>query len=268
MRRNLEKNDATCFFPEPLKEQDQALHFHSYLEIYCVVKGNAFVTVCGDNRLLTQGQMVIVSPFENHSCEAVGCAEVFTLCIGSDYIGHLSAVYPNKWLHRWLTEDKANSIICDYIRKNITQTLEGESKLQKIGIACQLFFMIVEHYGLREHKEISRQDQLLIAEIVQYIYDNSSEKITLEILAKRFYLSPTFLSKKLRKQIGVDLRAFVNDIRVCKAIRMKDTPEGRNRKIEDIAFACGFSSMSTFYRCYKRNYSFRKAQAADKIPQE
>lgn len=268
MRRNLEKNDATCLLLESLKKQDQELHFHSYLEIYCVVKGSAFVAVCGDNRLLTQGQMVIVSPFENHSCEAAGYAEVLTLCVGSDYIAHLPVVYPNKWLPRWLTEDKANSIICDYIRKNITQTLEEESKLQKIGIACQLFAIIVEYYGLLEHKEISRQDQLLIAEIVQYIYDNSSEKITLEILAKRFYLSPTFLSKKLRKQICMDLRAFVNDIRVCKAVRMMNTPEGRNRKIEDIAFACGFSSMSTFYRCYKRNYSFREAQAADKIPQE
>ena len=253
---------------ESLKEQDRELHFHSYLEIYCVVKGNAFVAVCGDSRLLTQGQMVIVSPFENHSCEAVGDAEVFSLCIGSDYIGHLPAVCPNKWLPRWLTEDKANSIICDYIRRDITQTLEGESERQKNGFASQLFSMIVEHYGLLEHKGISRRDQALIAEIVQYIYDNSSEKITLEILAKRFYLSPTFLSKKLRKQICMDLRAFVNDIRVRNAIRMMDTPEGRNRKVEDIAFACGFSSMSTFYRCYKRNYSFRKAQESDKILQE
>jgi YesN/AraC family two-component response regulator len=267
MRRNSEQYEATCLLPELLKEQDRELHFHSYLEIYCVVKGNAFVAVCGDNRLLTQGQMVIVSPFENHSCEAVREAEIIVVRVAKEYLGQFTALYPDKKLPRWLTNAETNRGIYEYIQKNFSQVSE-EDLLQKTGIVCQLISMITKDYALVEQKETSARDQLLIAEIVQYIYDHCNEKLTLEVLSKQFYLSPTFLSKKLRKQICVDLRAFVNDIRVCKAVRMMDAPEGRSRKIEDIAFACGFSSMSTFYRCYKRNYSFRKAQVADEIPQE
>lgn len=263
MSKNLEKTEAVCFLAEPLTRKDRELHFHKCLEIYCVVKGKAFVRVSGDNRLLTQGQMVIVNPFENHSCESVGDAEVLVVRIGTNYLGHFSASYPDKQLPRWLTDAQINSAIRENIEENFAQVQERESELHKIGIACQLLSIVIEGYGLVEQRNVSERDQVLIAEIVQYIYDHCSETVTLEALSKRFYLSPTILSKKLRKQICVDFRVFVNDIRIHKAVQMMDAPENRDKKIEDIAILCGFSSMSTFYRCYKRNYGFRRMRAAE-----
>ena len=263
MGRNLEKIEAVCFLAEPLTRKDWELHFHRCLEIYGVVKGKAFVRVSGENRLLTQGQMVIVNPFENHSCETVGEAEVLVVRIGTNYLGHFSASYPDKKLPRWLTDAQINSPIREYVEENFVQAQEGKSELHKIGIARQLLSIVLEGYGLLEKKGVSERDQVLIAEIVQYIYDHCSETVTLEVLSKRFYLAPTILSKKLRKQICVDFRVFVNDIRIHKVVQMMEAPENRDKRIEDIAFLCGFSSMSTFYRCYKRNYSFRRIPAAE-----
>lgn len=263
MSRNLDKTEAVCFSAEPLTRKDRELHFHRCLEIYCVVMGKAFVRVSGDNRLLTQGQMVIVNPFENHSCETVGEAEVLVVRIGTNYLDHFSSAYPDKKLPRWLTDTQTNSTIREYIEGNFVQAQERESELHKIGIACQLLSIVIEGYGLVEQEDISERDQVLIAEIVQYIYDHCSETVTLEALSKRFYLSPTILSKKLRKQICVDFRVFVNDIRIHKAVQMMEAPENRDKRIEDIAFLCGFSSMSTFYRCYKRNYSFHRMRTAE-----
>jgi YesN/AraC family two-component response regulator len=121
----------------------------------------------------------------------------------------------------------------------------------------------MECYGLVEQGDISERDKVLITEMIQYIYDHCSENITLETLSKVFYLSPSILSKKLRKQICVDFRIFVNDIRIHKAVRMMEAPKNRKKKIEDIAILCAFNSMSTFYRCYKRNYGFRRMRAAE-----
>ena len=261
MGTNIEKNKAACFLTESLNCKDREPHFHRYLEIYRVVKGDAFVRVSGDNRLLSQGQMMIVNPFEVHSCEAVEEAQVQVICIGTDYLDLFFAAYPGKGLPRWLSDPQANSVILEYIEKNFAQ--ESISKLHKNGFVCQLLSIVREGYGLVEQGDISERDKVLITEIVQYIYDHCSESLTLETLSKVFYLSPSILSKKLRKQICVDFRVFVNDIRIHKAVRMMEAPENRKKKIEDIAILCGFNSMSTFYRCYKRNYGFRKMRAAE-----
>lgn len=261
MGTKIEKIEAACFSTESLTCKDREPHFHRYLEIYRVVKGNAFVRVSGDNRLLSQGQMVIVNPFEVHSLEAVKEAQVQIICIGTDYLNLFFAAYPGKGLPRWLTDPQTNSVILEYIEKNFAQ--ESISELRKNGFVCQLLSIVREGYGLVDQRDISERDKVLITEIIQYVYDHCSENITLETLSKVFYLSPTVLSKKLRKQICVDFRVFVNDIRIHKAVRMMEAPENRKKKIEDIAILCGFNSMSTFYRCYKRNYGFRRMRAAE-----
>ena len=263
MERNLEKIEESCFLLEPLTPKDREIHFHKCLEIYCVVKGKAFFRISGDNRLLTQGQMAIVNPFENHSCETVGDAEVLRVRIGTDYLGVFSDTYPDKQLPRWLTDEQINNVVRDYIDAGFPQGQDSTSVLSKNGIACQLMSTVIEGYGLAEQENLSLRDQVLIAEIVQYIYDHCSEGITLESLSGVFYLYPSILSKKLRKRICVDFRVFVNDIRVHKAVQMMDDPENREKRIEDIAHFCGFNSMSTFYRCYKRNYGFRRMRAAE-----
>ena len=261
MGTNIEKIEAACFLTEPLTCKDREFHFHRYLEIYRVVKGSAFARVSGDNRLLPQGQMAIVNPFENHSCEVFEEAQVQVICIGTDYLDLFFSAYPGKRLPRWLTDPQANSVILEYIEKNFAQ--ESISELHKNGLIGQLLSIVVKGYGLVEQGNISERDKVLITEIIQYIYDHCSENITLETLSKVFYLSPSILSKKLRKQICVDFRVFVNDIRIHKAIRLLDAPENREKRIEDIAILCGFNSMSTFYRCYKRNYGFRRMRGAE-----
>ena len=258
MERNFEKNEATCFLAEPLTPEDRELHFHKCMEIYCVWKGRAFVRVSGDNRLLTQGQMVIVNPLENHSCEAAEAAQVQVVRIGAGYLDRFVGACPGKQLPRWLTDARINSSLREYIEGSFSGAQDSVSEPHKNGIAWKLLSMVTEGYGLAEQKNLSVRDKVLIAKIVQYIYDHCSESITLETLSKVFYLSPSILSKKLRKQICVDFRVFVNDIRIHKAAQMMDAPEKRDKKIEDIAISCGFSSMSTFYRCYKRNYGFRR----------
>lgn len=260
MSRNLEKMEAACFLTRPSSCKDRELHFHRCLEIYLVVKGRAFVRVSGDNRLLTQGQMVIVHPLENHSCEAVEESQVQVICIGSDHLRLFFTAYPGKRLPRWLTDLQTNSAILEYIEKSFAQ--ERISELHKVEMACRLLSMVMEGYGPEERVDISERNQVLIAEIVQYIYDHCSENLTLEALSKVFYLSPSFLSKKLRKQICVDFRVLVNDLRIHRVVQMMEAPENREKRIEDIAILCGFNSMSTFYRCYKRNYGFRRMRAA------
>jgi len=48
---------------------------------------------------------------------------------------------------------------------------------------------------------------------------------------------------------------------------MLNEPEHKNKSIYEIAMSCGFSSMSTFYRCYKRNFRFGILHETEDIQQ-
>jgi AraC-like DNA-binding protein len=256
-QNEIERDEASRFVAEQYVSNGYYLHFHRNLEIYGVVKGRVSVTISGQQQILTDGQIAIVNGLEDHSYEIDDNAQVFFFHIGTRYLSNFRSLYPKQQLPSWLLDADYNRVIYDRIRP-LLGAAEPISELKRIGITCQLFSDIIEHYGTVEKVGNIQQDADIVTQIVQYIYDHYQENITLETLSKRFYLSPKVLSKKIKKRVNVDLRVFVNDIRVQRAMEMWENPANREETINQIASRCGFTSMSTFYRSYERNFKFRK----------
>lgn len=256
-RNEIERDDASRFVAEQYVSNGYYLHFHRNLEIYGVVRGKVAVTIAGQRVFLTDGQIAVIDGLENHSYEIDGDAEVFYFHIGTRYIRNFFSLYPSKRLPYWLLDIEYNKVIYDRIRK-VIDAGETIPELKRIGITCQLLSDIVEHYGVIEKSGNLGTDIDLVTNIVQYIYEHYKENITLEVLSKVFYISPKALSKKIRKRLNVDLRVFINDIRVQRAVQMRDDPKNKGMSLNDIAIQCGFTNMGTFYRSYERNFKFRK----------
>lgn len=258
-QNEIKQDDATRFLIKRYVSEGYHLHFHRNLEIYGVIQGRVVVTIDGQQSILTDGQIAIADSMENHSYEIDGEAEVFYFHIGTRYLSNLHSIYPQKRLPHWLMDAQYNQKLCEQILPLIGET-ERISELRRIGIVCRLFSDIIEHYGTIEKVGNNRADEDVVTRVVQYIYDHYQENITLETLSKQFYLSSKALSKKLKKHINMDLRIFINDIRVQRVVEMLDDPKNHGKSINQIAAQCGFSSMATFYRSYERNYSFRKLE--------
>lgn len=254
----IERDEASRFAGMQYMSVGFYPHFHRNVEIYGVVKGSVVITIAEQKRVLTDGQIAVINSLENHSYEIDERAEVFFLHIGTRYLNNLSAVYPKKRLPRWLLDVQYNQRIYQRIAEVVNEK-EPISELRRIGIACQLFADILDHYGAMDEKYTPRRDSEIVTEIVQYIYDHYQENITLESLGKVFYLSPKVLSKKLKKRLNVDLRVFINDIRVQMVIQRRNDPRYKDKTLQQIAASCGFNCMSTFYRSYERNYSFQES---------
>ena len=254
------RDDASRFVAEQYASNGYYLHFHRNLELYGVVKGKVSVIIAGQRQTLTDGQIAVVDGLEDHSYEIDGNAEVFYFHIGTRYLNHLHVLYPKQRLPYWLLDSAYNQILYDKIRF-VIDAKEPVPELKRIGITCQLLSDIIEHYGTVEKVGNISQNKDIVTQIVQYIYEHYQENITLETLSKQFYLSPKALSKKIKKRVNVDLRVFVNDIRVQRAMEMWDNPQNHGKSLNEIATECGFSSMTTFYRSYERNFKFRELTA-------
>lgn len=258
-RNEIEQDDVSRFAAAQYVSKGYYLHFHRNLEIYGVVKGRVLVTIAGQQKILTDGQMAVVDSLEDHCYEIDDQAEVFFFQVGTRYLSNLLALYPKKRLPYWLMDVEFNKTLYQQIQQ-VLIVHDMVPELKRIGIACHLFSDIIEHYGMLEKVGNVRQNKDIVTQVVEYIYDHYQEKITLETLSEKFYVSPKALSKKIKKRINGDLRVFVNDIRVQRAMEMWDDPRNYGKSINQIAAQCGFSSMATFYRSYERNFKFREME--------
>lgn len=257
MKNEIDRDYASRFSAEQCLSTGYYLHIHRNLEIYGVVSGTVSITIAGQQATLTGGQIAVIDGLESHRYEIDGEAEVFFFHIGTQYSTKLYTLYPNQRLPFFLMDTEYNKLLYAQIQPLINST-EDFSEMKRLGIVYKLFADIIDHYGVVEKAGNIPGDCDIVANVVQYIYEHYSEPITLESLSKAFYISPKALSKKIRKRLNMDLRLFINDIRIQRAVQMREDPANKNKSLSEIAALCGFTNMVTFYRSYERNFKFHK----------
>ena len=88
-----------------------------------------------------------------------------------------------------------------------------------------------------------------VSDACAYIQEHYKEAITLEEVADSVFLSPSYLSSLFTKQTDTHLTDYIQSLRVNEA---KKLLEKTQLSITKIAYEVGFSSLSHFYRVYKK----------------
>ena len=103
--------------------------------------------------------------------------------------------------------------------------------------------------GVRFAKERrKKKGDKQIEEIVRYIDENYSRQISLDDIAKTFFISPYYLSRKFKAEVGYTVNQYIQNLRLGKAeqrLAFEDT------SIKTIAAECGFDNLKYFYSVFK-----------------
>lgn len=101
-------------------------------------------------------------------------------------------------------------------------------------------------------KVVTDQTKRKIGEVKEFIKDNYTEDISRDGLASAVGMSPDHLGRVFKQSEGVTLGDFTNSLRIQEAADLlRSTTE---RKIIDIAFTVGFSSLRTFNKVFLETY--------------
>ncbi len=98
-----------------------------------------------------------------------------------------------------------------------------------------------EHYSRLEPDTIHR--------IKQYIEEHSDEDISLEAIGKRVGLSPFYISKLFKEQLGVNYIDFLTECRIEKAKRLMADP---GKSLKEIAIEVGYHDPNYFSKVFKK----------------
>lgn len=246
----------------------RAHHFHSDIELFCVVDGMANV-VLGENTYKVQkGDIILMNPDEIHEIDAVHgsvCALVVQISkhFLLDYLSYFrNIIFKKHYLNKILGKDEIISLwdlimsfSHNYISENDfyeLETIEKISKLIRILIEKVPNEMQSEKDYLNQKKIASRMNR-----IVAYIDENYSVKLKLSDIAKIEKVSTTHLSHFFTQNFGITFQEYLNKVRFEHAIRLI---VNKSISIFDVALGSGFSDPKYLARIFKKKYGCTPAK--------
>ncbi len=97
--------------------------------------------------------------------------------------------------------------------------------------------------------ELDHQEPETIQKAKAYLADNYQHHITLNDVASAAGISPYHFSKRFKETIGIGFAEYLTRLRIEKCKKLLWNP---NCSITEAAFECGFQSMASFNRSWKK----------------
>jgi len=239
------------FHAEKYESIGYGAHVHRNVEIYCVIKGTSRVSVNDREYNLTEGQAVVINGMQVHSYDNTQGTIVAFILIGTHYLQLFNSIYPEKVLPEFLYDENANAPLLKII-ESIADKYDDFDQFESMGYANLIIHNIVSAYGTESAKKSAKK--FIFSDIIQYIYDNYTEDLSLEALAQKFNYAPRSIGHMFNKYVKMDIRNFINSVRVEKVLEMNADPKNNGKSIITLAGECGFKSASSFYRAYRKDY--------------
>ncbi len=237
-------------------------HHHSYWEIFGVVSGEGQALIGDYHQRVEPGEIYVTAPRVPHAFfaltnpeqeQASGDFFVFTIDLDA-----LAQLMDKRRLQRW---EKAARGGLRYRGEAAVETLEMLAVAEKERGLSQTIsaLQIVESLmtarrgkpltGLVLPETLSQRDTERIERILKHLHHHFSEAILLPALAAANGMSEKTLSRIFKKSTGQTVVEYLNRLRVSIACQRLT---GTEQPITQIAYDCGFGSLSSFNRMFSR----------------
>jgi AraC-like DNA-binding protein len=155
--------------------------------------------------------------------------------------------------HRWAM----NSVLA--LHKALVQgadVLECEARF-----TWTLAQLIKQYADIRADEQRLGKEQKAIRRARHYIDENFAQGISLGQLAEHVSLSPYYLLRVFRAEIGMPPYTYLESVRIRQAQRFIEA----GQPLAEVAFAVGFSSQSHFTRHFKQIIGVTPGQYAQQL---
>lgn len=122
--------------------------------------------------------------------------------------------------------------------------------LDSIDDICDTLSDILKSFAAETFHAAEGKHPAVMARAVSFIRNNYMHKITLDDVARRVYLSPSYLSKIFREEMQTSFNAYLSDVRVEKS---KILLLSGSLSIAEISELVGFVDQSYFNKVFKKN---------------
>lgn len=269
----IENLDPTFLFTWKGKRtrDEQNYHSHDYLELAFMISGEGKYHIEGQMLDVKEGDLLILNPGVKHEAVLnhsgnnptteffVGFSDIHIPGYEENYLpvpdgGHI--LHTSGELRQKILR------ICSAMEAENTAYHEGKYFMLKAYL-MQLILLVI-----REESEPAQtpagyvfesiNKKYVVEQILSYLEENYTSKISLDQIAGNMYLSPFYISKIFKSETGDTPIRYLINIRLEKAMELLSQGEGT---IQEVAAAVGYDDAYHFSKLFKKRYGISPSQA-------
>lgn len=238
-------------------------HYHNGYEIYYLVKGERNYFIKDRTSFVKKGDVVLINKNVLHKTLDTGkpAHERVLIEFNEEFIKDMLSKIDDIKIYTCFKNYKRNVYSLDieeqtWLENTLFNMLQ-EKKYKRKGYLTYIKIKLIEIliFLNRKVKESSPSSpdfsdplQQKISEIATYINNNHQDGITLKLLARKFGLSPSYLSKSFKKVTGFNFVEYKNNVRVKEARRLLQETDLNVTKIAGIV---GYNNITHLGRIFK-----------------
>lgn len=250
--RNDEMESTWCF----ARENNNCMpHYHLSVEVVYVESGTMMGMVAGQEICIRAGQMAIISSYAIHSFFTPDTSRVIVAVIPMHFVPAIQKRLENQSFSKILIEDPEPELV--FLMRLLLRSSQGASLETIQGVSQSLLGMLIDCYGLQP--TLPSNSAGIMHLVIPYMQQHFMEDINIEDMARQFGYSKSRLTHLFQEQLHMTFTKFLNALRCRYAATLLRSQE---YTVVDIAEMSGFSSVSTFYRVFKRTYGLAPLEYA------
>lgn len=207
------------------------LHIHRSFEFFCQQDGKSEINIDGKTYTLSEGQSVLIFPFQTHSYSFIS-EGTHSICIFSPDIVNL--------FYRSVEKKTPTDNLFDF-------SLSSDIKSDNIFLQKAIAYSICGEFSKnREYRDFATgiNSEALISLLV-FAEKNRASNCLLRDAAAHVGYDYAYLSKLFKKKVGISFNSYINLLRINDAKNLLSTSR---MSISEIKDTCGFRCMRTFNR--------------------
>ena len=241
------------------------VHWHDEFEIIYVRSGFLTVSISGESYIGKTGEAFVVSPGNLHLMGSQsGTVDYYTFLFPLKYISFCT----DDMLDEKLLEplNSGHLMICPRVKdtaKELCEQLieiyeakkdESESKITtqvRTKIILLQFILEMWKKGFVIENDTSGRNTVE-KEMVSYIQQNFTGKISLREFGEQFHLSEKYISRYFKEHFHITLSQYVTYLRLEHA---KQLLQDTDIPVTDVAMQSGYQNVSYFIRSFQKAYA-------------
>lgn len=229
-------------------------HWHRSIEIFAVFEGTLAFFINEEEYPLGSGEFILLNSNEIHSISSPEANRTIVLQIPMNVLRNVETGEGLiLFTHSPKRQDsKIMELIGSMYQELQERGSEYEWKVQSDFF--MLVYLLLTKYRKREilPEEIRHYRKLnRLSTITDYIRENYTRELSLEMVADRFGYSPSYLSRMFRKYAQTNYKTYLQNVRIEYGFQELANTD---HTIGEIALNNGFPNQKAFTREFKKKY--------------
>ncbi|MGL6174102.1 MAG: AraC family transcriptional regulator [Cellulosilyticaceae bacterium] len=244
--------------------QTTRYHCHDHVELSIITSGQMPYIIDGENYLLKEGDVMIFNPNIYHQPLPTLTNYCTELHIGISQLAIDGSKRTNFIRH---IDETPILTLNKYKEEFLTccKEIEKEQRLHQLGhtfiLKSLVMKLIILLYREMDTETLppqwnaialeSRDKQTIVQAIIDYMSNYYMKEISLDHIAKNMYLSPIYISKIFKEEMGTSPISYLIQIRLNKA---KELLQTQNLPINVVAKHVGYEDAYYFSKLFKKYF--------------